>query len=110
MRCKVSQGVTTVVAGNCGVSLAPLAIDRRPPPPLDLIADDGAKFFASFAAYLDALDREPPALNAVAQVGPSTLRAGDMDRLARPATAAEIEAMRGTAGDYLAAGKNGNAN
>ena len=107
MRCKVSQGVTTVVAGNCGVSLAPLAIDRRPPPPLDLIADDGAKFFASFAAYLDALDSEPPALNAVAQVGHSTLRAGAMDRLDRPANAAEIKAMRGKLEDSLEAGAIG---
>jgi N-acyl-D-amino-acid deacylase len=94
MRCKVSQGVTTVVVGNCGVSLAPLAIARRPPPPLDLIAQEPGKFFASFASYLDALDREPPAVNAVAQVGHSTLRVGAMDRLDRPATSAEIARMR----------------
>src|SRR5262245_16228751 len=34
---KVSQGVTSVVAGNCGVSLAPLVLDGVPPPPLDLL-------------------------------------------------------------------------
>ncbi|MED5571578.1 MAG: amidohydrolase family protein, partial [SAR324 cluster bacterium] len=37
MSCKISQGVTTVVAGNCGISLAPLQIDHRPPSPLDVL-------------------------------------------------------------------------
>lgn len=91
---KISQGVTTVVAGNCGVSLAPLEIDRRPPPPLDLIGEEPVDYFADFGAYLDALDREPPAVNALCQVGHSSLRVGAMDDLERPASAGEIRAMR----------------
>src|SRR6187200_3023621 len=94
MACKVSQGVTTVIAGNCGISLAPLKIDRYPPPPLDIIARDPSQLFATFEGYLAALDRDPPALNAACQVGHTTLRVGAMDTFDRPATAREIDAMR----------------
>ncbi|MFQ5775171.1 MAG: amidohydrolase family protein [Kiloniellaceae bacterium] len=107
MTCKVSQGVTSVVAGNCGVSLAPLATARRPPAPMDLICDDPAGFYGDFGAYLDALDGEPPAANAVAQVGHATLRVGAMEALDRAATGAEIKAMRAALERALDAGAVG---
>lgn len=107
MRCKISQGVTTVVAGNCGVSLAPLKINGRPPAPLDLIGEDGSKFFADFASYLNALDNDPPALNAVCQVGHSSLRAEAMDDLERAATKDEIKHMRTRLEQSLDAGAIG---
>jgi N-acyl-D-amino-acid deacylase len=94
MQCKISQGVTTVITGNCGISLAPLSIDRYPPPPLDIIGREPKQFFATFEGYLSALDRDPPALNAACQVGHTTLRVGAMDRVDRAATAGEIDNMR----------------
>jgi N-acyl-D-amino-acid deacylase len=96
MECKISQGVTTVVAGNCGISLAPLSLSGYPPPPLDIIGREPQQFFSTFDAYLTALDRDPPALNAVCQVGHSTLRVGAMQRLDRAADAGEIDSMRRT--------------
>ncbi|MBM3526661.1 MAG: D-aminoacylase [Alphaproteobacteria bacterium] len=94
MECKISQGVTTVVTGNCGISLAPLAIDRYPPPPLDIIAREPSQLFATFGGYLSALDRDPPALNAACQVGHTTLRIGAMDDVNRPASVTEVADMR----------------
>src|ERR1043166_8750429 len=96
MPCKISQGVTTVITGNCGISLAPLSIDRYPPPPLDISGREPKQFFATFDKYLSALDRDPPALNAACQVGHTTLRAGAMAQLDRAATGAEIASMRQT--------------
>jgi N-acyl-D-amino-acid deacylase len=105
--CKASQGVTTVVTGNCGVSLAPLDLSGPPPPPLDLISPLAEGFFAEFSDYLSALDKDPPAINALCQVGHSSLRAGAMDSLDRPATDSEVKTMRGRLEKALEAGAIG---
>jgi N-acyl-D-amino-acid deacylase len=104
---KTSQGVTTVVAGNCGVSLAPLNLRGDPPPPLDLIGAKADFRYPTFADYMAALDRQPPAVNAACLVGHSTLRIGAMDRLDRPATAEELAAMRAKLQEALDAGAIG---
>ncbi|MBM3597577.1 MAG: D-aminoacylase [Alphaproteobacteria bacterium] len=92
---KVSQGVTSLVAGNCGVSLAPLVIAGRPPPPLDLLGPDPGWFrFPRFRDFRQALGEEPPALNCALLVGHITLRHRAMDRFDRPATLDEIDVMR----------------
>jgi N-acyl-D-amino-acid deacylase len=92
--CKLSQGVTSVVAGNCGISLAPLVWRGRPPAPLDLIAPESGHLFADFAGYFGALEQARPAVNLVAQAGHSTLRLAAMERLDRPANAGETQRMR----------------
>jgi N-acyl-D-amino-acid deacylase len=92
--CKLSQGVTSVVAGNCGISLAPLIWEGRPPAPLDLIAPDPAHLFADFAAYFAALERMRPSVNVVAQAGHSTLRLAAMQQIDREASQPEIARMQ----------------
>ncbi|MDX9860960.1 MAG: D-aminoacylase [Rhodospirillales bacterium] len=101
---KVSQGVTTVVVGNCGISLAPLSPVGDPPPPLNLLGGQGDFCFPTFADYASALDAAPAAVNAVALVGHSTLRAAVMDDFGRAATAAETAGMAALLDESLAAG------
>jgi N-acyl-D-amino-acid deacylase len=102
---KLMQGVTTVVTGNCGVSLAPLVSDA-PPPPLDLMGTDAFRF-ACFGDYLAAVQAAQPAVNAAALVGHTTLRIGCMADLHRAATPAEAAAMRARLADALADGAIG---
>ena len=105
---KASQGVTTVVAGNCGISLAPSPPGMRPVPPLDLLDADGGWFrFPTFAAYVEELRAKPAATNCALLVGHSTLRVQTMDKLERPANESEIDRMRELADAALAAGAIG---
>lgn len=107
MSFKVSQGVTTIVAGNCGISAAPLREDMDLPMPLSLIESPPSGRFTTFAAYLDALRRQPSSVNVAGMVGHTTLRAVTMSDLERPANAQEIAAMRKLVDESLQAGAIG---
>jgi N-acyl-D-amino-acid deacylase len=107
MAAKASQGVTTVVTGNCGISLAPLSLDGPPPPPLDLLGEAADYRYERFAEYLAALDRTPSAINAACLVGHSTLRVGTMSALDRPADQAELARMGERLNEALDAGAIG---
>jgi N-acyl-D-amino-acid deacylase len=106
---KVSQGVTTLVAGNCGVSMAPLVLPGQPPPPLDLLGFDPGWFrFDRFADYHRQLRETPPAVNCGLLVGHITLRHRvGMDRFDRAADAREIASMAGEVDQAMAAGAIG---
>src|SRR5436190_4312159 len=66
---KISQGVTTVVIGNCGISLAPL-VHTDAPPPLNLLGGD-KYVYPTMAAYIAAVGAARPAVNVAALIGHS---------------------------------------
>lgn len=92
MLSKVTQGVTTIIAGNCGISLFPLVTDTIPPAPLDIMR--GGYRFESVQAYREAFAEHPAAVNVAVLVGQSTLRARHVKQLGAPASAHETELMR----------------
>lgn len=113
------QGVTTVVMGNCGFTLAPARRDARElvVPNLERAEDMDATLLAAgidwewetFAEYLDAVDRRPKAFNYAAQVGHSALRTWAMGERAFDVVATEddLTVMERELQDALRAGAVG---
>jgi N-acyl-D-aspartate/D-glutamate deacylase len=104
---KLSQGVTTVIVGNCGISAAPVRLRGEPPDPMNLLGGVRAFCYPTFATYVAAVDRAQPAVNVCALVGHTSLRNNHMDRLDRGATPVEIESMCVQLREALAAGALG---
>jgi N-acyl-D-aspartate/D-glutamate deacylase len=104
---KLSQGVTTVIVGNCGISAAPVRLAGDPPDPMNLLGDASAFRYPTFAAYIAAIGSAQPAVNVAALVGHTALRNNHMDRLDCAATAAEIDAMRSQLTEALDCGALG---
>lgn len=104
---KISQGVTTVIVGNCGVSAAPVRLPGDPPEPMNLLGGAADFCFPTFSAYAAAVDEARPSINVAALVGHTSLRATHMHRLDREATDAEIAAMRAHLAESLAQGAIG---
>ncbi|MEO8523456.1 MAG: D-aminoacylase [Caldimonas sp.] len=103
---KISQGVTTVVVGNCGISLAPL-VHSNVPPPLNLLGGTDKYVYPTMAAYAAAVDAVRPAVNVAALVGHSTLRVATMSDPYRAATLAEQARMGELLREGLDAGATG---
>ncbi|MEU9869304.1 D-aminoacylase [Actinomadura sp. NPDC048021] len=108
----VRQGITTVVVGNCGLGVAPVAAGddrealRAAAGYLDL--DPSVRWdWADLPGYLAALDAARPAVNVAALVAHTPLRAAAVGFGDRPADAAALDRMRGLLGDALAAGAAG---
>ena len=114
------HGVTTVIAGNCGFSIAPVRSDGVEVLARTLQHVEDMSFdtlsvgvpwheFESFPEYLDAVERRGVDLNYGCYVGHTATRLYAMGDAAyeRPATDDEITAMQRIVGEALDAGAIG---
>lgn len=88
---KVSQGITTVITGNCGISLLPFIVEK-PEPPLNLLGADSFRF-DSIPSYERAIAQAQPAVNVAVLIGHTTLRFACMGDLTCAASASELDVM-----------------
>jgi N-acyl-D-aspartate/D-glutamate deacylase len=117
--CSCWHGVTSVVMGNCGFSLAPcgekdkLLVMRNLERAEDISPDAmeaGIKWsWTTFAEYLDAVDRQPKGINYAAYMGHSALRTYVMGQRAfeEQATTEDLQMMREELRDAIRAGAIG---
>ncbi|WP_394143593.1 N-acyl-D-amino-acid deacylase family protein [Vibrio atypicus] len=91
---KISQGVTTVIVGNCGISASPVVLAGDPPDPMNLLGQQSDFKYPTFASYAKAVEQAQPAVNVAALVGHTALRNNVMDDLQRTATDEEVAQMR----------------
>src|SRR3954470_9405225 len=114
------HGVTSVVAGNCGFSIAPVRPQHREllvrtlQHVEDMAPDtlfEGVPWddFETFPQYLDAIEQRGTLLNYACYVGHTAVRIFVMGEAGyeRAATDDEIRAMQGVIADALAAGAAG---
>lgn len=117
--CSCWHGITSVVMGNCGFSLAPCAekdkalVMRNLERAEDIspeAMEAGIKWsWTTFPEYLDTVDRLPKGINYAAYMGHSALRTYVMGARAftDEATPADLEAMKREVRDAIRAGAIG---
>ncbi|MGL4635781.1 MAG: N-acyl-D-amino-acid deacylase family protein [Beijerinckiaceae bacterium] len=109
MAAKVTQGVTTVVTGLCGLSLAPSPplSQQLWPEPFGLLGARDVYAFPTLASYFAQLQKAPPSVNVAALVGHASLRALAMTAFDRAATPAEMRVMKAALREAMQAGTFG---
>ncbi len=105
----VMQGITTVIAGNCGSSLAPVNPELRElmerqarrwlPPELELKLT-----WTTFDEYLTEMEKRLYGVNMAHLVGHGTIRAAAMGYEARDPTPEELEKMKELTAEAMEAG------
>ena len=109
---KTQQGVTTELTGQCGLSMVPAAAENLAS--VQTLLTMGTAHFPremagwnTFSQWMDYAERCPKTADLAAYVGHSTLRIAVMGMADRPATAHELDIMKGLLQEAMEAGACG---
>lgn len=103
----IHQGVTLVVAGNCGGSSAPVMGLAAEELEREIGRFDLERTWTSFGEYAQAVERVGSSINFCSFVGHGTVRMGVMGADARPPAAGELAMMKAVLASALADGAIG---
>ena len=109
---KTTQGVTTEIVGQCGLSMAPVVPENLTATQNMLSMGttwfpEDMKNWNSFSRFLEYADRQSLTANAKMYIGHSTLRIAVMGMANRPATDKELDTMKGVLREAMEAGAAG---
>jgi len=90
---KISQGVTSVIIGNCGISASPYRSNEAPIDPINLLGKKAEFAFPQLVDYIEKFEQVRPYVNVAALVGHTSLRAQVMTDLTKAANKDELEQM-----------------
>ncbi|QHM71737.1 N-acyl-D-amino-acid deacylase family protein [Mixta intestinalis] len=93
---KTSQGVTSIIVGNCGISAACAVMQDQVPDPINLLGELDEFHYPDLASYRDGINAVTPSVNVATLIGHTTLRNNCVDSLLEPANSQQIAAMRET--------------
>ncbi|MDO4489120.1 MAG: D-aminoacylase [Eubacteriales bacterium] len=109
---KTTQGVTTEITGQCGLSMAPVSPENLSATQnmlaigTDRYPDDMVNW-RSFSRFLQYANRQKLTANAKMYIGHSSLRIAVMGMANRPATDKELDTMKGILREAMEAGALG---
>jgi N-acyl-D-aspartate/D-glutamate deacylase len=109
---ELRQGITTIINGNCGLSIAPCSAARRGKilpylQPVTGTLPPDAPPFENFSSYINTLKHRPLPLNIGSHIGNGTLRMAAMGFTSNKPSPNQIKDIQGFLLDALNAGAFG---
>lgn len=91
---KTSQGVTSIIVGNCGISGACATLKDEVPDPINLLGSLDEFIYPDLISYKNKINKVKPSVNVGSFIGHTTLRNNCVESLLKPASKSDVVLMK----------------